>query len=306
MSHSSPSKKPSTKPSLTPRHVTPTKPSHPKPSIPDEILRMREDAAFNAALKPIYEKSKVRNITYKHVNSKQSMLTFVPRITKMAGFLRQSSAVGGLCDQIDFMSNNQKHPSTKEPVVVEALLQTILKKYPKSFNSFVNSNMKTTPPTRLDLNSSLALMKDCNLTQNQMRKMNQHTHHHTNYRLFTPEYKLTQHSNEAPTPKITVVKVDVPKKQKEKEECGIESVKVKKEDVQLMKHDVGTILEAHILRYLNNKSNIDLPLDYNISQALGVGVLQLVGTDHGWTVVNAKLCTIPQMIKKESDILFLR
>ena len=225
MSHLSPSKKPST----TPRHVTPTKQTNQKPSLPDEILRMREDAAFNAALKPMYERSKVKNITYKHENCRQSMLTFIPRITTNKGFLKQSSVVGGFCDQIDFMSSNQKNPSTNEPVVVEALLETIFKKYPKSFDLFVNSKVKTTPQSRLNLQSSLAVMKDCNLTHTQMRKLNRHTHHHSDYRLFTPEYKMIEHNKKAPTPKITVVKVEVPNKPKEKDECERESEYVKKE-----------------------------------------------------------------------------
>ena len=274
MSNSSPTKPPS---SLHVK-VTPTKTYR---SLPPHILQMKEEASLNATLKPLYEQSKVRKVILKHGNNKESMLTFVPQIVNKAWFLRSASRNGGLYDQVEFMSENKVDPSTQEPAGLTVLLDTLCKKYPKSFESYVNSRNLTNVPPRLDIHSSLAVMNDCKLTGAQMRKIDQHTQHHSNRRLFSPEYKLTELFNEAPTPRITVEKVSIPFAERDECDDEEENRHELEETVTLMTHNVGENLQAHVLRYLNTKIGTNLPLDYEISKKIGVGVLQLVGTDHG-------------------------
>ena len=255
-----------------------------KPPVPDLIKQMRNEAAVNASLKPLFEKCKTETLTLKHANNKKSMLTFVHQINDEKWFWKNAKKSGGLFDQIEFMSSGEIDPSTSEPSIVSLLLDTIHKKYPVTFKKHVQAKKIVEAPSRLTVHESVAMMKDCNFTQTQMRKINRHMHHHLNYRPLAPDNDIRKFNSEAPVPKISVQTIPVPppKSDTNKGEVdGDDPVVSPTEDMLLMTHNVGDILEAHVLRYLNSNKNTHLPLDYTISENIGDGVLQLIGTDHG-------------------------
>ena len=184
---------------------------------------MRKNAEENEVLKELYKKCQSRQIVLRHSDTQESLLTFVPRIKDHRWFRRKSALPGGLFEQIAFMSKEVCHEETREPIAVDIVLQALFSKYPNSFKTFVKSKNMIDEPKRLGPEASIAALKDCNMNETQIEKLNRHMYHHVKYRPFAPKRKITELCGLPPTPEIKKVDVLIPKPKKNRNQMYLKN-----------------------------------------------------------------------------------